>query len=154
MNGATAGASGDRPAPTADLVLEGGSISVDGEGTLITTEQCLLHPNRNPDARRDEIEERLREHLGVDTVIWLADGLLEDHDTDGHVDNVAAVRGAGRSCSPRRPTIRLIPTTSRLAENAERLRRATDARGRRLEVIELGVLPGPRCAASRVWCRT
>lgn len=73
----------------ADFVLEGGSITVDGEGTLIATEQCLLHPSRNPRLTRAEIEERLREHLGVEHVVWIPHGLVEDHDTDGHVDNVA-----------------------------------------------------------------
>ncbi len=124
----------------ADLVLEGGSISVDGEGTLIATEQCLLHPSRNPHLSREEIEERLREHLGIEAVIWIGDGLLEDHDTDGHVDNVA------QFVSPGVVLAQTVddpsdPNHEPLAENAERLRAARDARGRRLEVIELGVLP-------------
>jgi agmatine deiminase len=124
----------------ADLVLEGGSISVDGEGTLIATEQCLLHPSRNPTLAREEIENRLREHLGVETVIWIANGLLEDHDTDGHVDNVAqfAAPGVVLAQTVDDPA---DPNHEPMADNAERLRRATDARGRRLEVIELGVLP-------------
>jgi agmatine deiminase len=124
----------------ADLVLEGGSISVDGEGTLIATEQCLLHPSRNPTLAREEIEERLREHLGVDTVIWIAHGLLEDHDTDGHVDNVAQFVAPGVVLAQTADDP-ADPNHEPMAENAERLRRATDARGRRLEVIELGVLP-------------
>ncbi|MEA2449587.1 MAG: agmatine deiminase, partial [Thermoleophilaceae bacterium] len=74
----------------APLVLEGGSIAVDGEGTLITTEQCLLHPSRNPGLEREEIERLLADYLGVEKFLWLAHGLAEDHDTDGHVDNVAA----------------------------------------------------------------
>ena len=124
----------------ADLVLEGGSISVDGEGTLIATEQCLLHPSRNPTLVREEIEERLRQHLGVDTVIWIANGLLEDHDTDGHVDNVAQFVAPGVVLAQTADDP-ADPNHEPMAENAERLRRATDARGRRLEVIELGVLP-------------
>jgi agmatine deiminase len=124
----------------AEMVLEGGSISVDGEGTLIATEQCLLHPNRNPGLAREEIEERLRRYLGVEKVVWIGNGLLEDHDTDGHVDNVAQFAG---------PSVVLAqtvddpadPNHERLAENVERLRAETDARGRSLEVIELGVLP-------------
>jgi agmatine deiminase len=124
----------------ADIVLEGGSITVDGEGTLIATEQCLLHPSRNPSLSRTEIEDRLRETLGVETVIWIAHGLLEDHDTDGHVDNVAQFVAPGVVLAqtvddPADPNHELM------AENAERLRDAHDARGRRLEVIELGVLP-------------
>jgi agmatine deiminase len=124
----------------ADLVLEGGSITVDGEGTLIATEQCLLHPSRNPSLTRTEIEERLREHLGVETVIWIAHGLLEDHDTDGHVDNVAQFVAPGVVLAQ---TVDdpLDPNHEPMAANAERLRDAHDARGRPLEVIELEVLP-------------
>lgn len=71
---------------TAPFVLEGGSIANDGAGGLITTEQCLLHPNRNPTMSREEIEAGLCEHLGAERVIWLGQGLAEDRDTDGHVD--------------------------------------------------------------------
>jgi agmatine deiminase len=72
------------------MVLEGGAVIVDGAGTALTTEQCLLHPSRNPDLGREEIEAGLREFLGVDRVVWLAEGLVEDRDTDGHVDLIAA----------------------------------------------------------------
>lgn len=72
------------------LVLEGGSIAVDGTGRLVTTEQCLLNPNRNPLLERTEIERELRAHFGVEQVVWLGRGLIEDADTDGHVDNVCA----------------------------------------------------------------
>ena len=125
---------------TADLVLEGGSITVDGEGTLIATEQCLLHPSRNPDLTRGAIEERLREHLGVELVVWIAHGLLEDHDTDGHVDNVAQFVAPGLVLAQ---TVEdpADPNHEPLAENVQRLRRTVDARGRRLDVIEVGVLP-------------
>ncbi|MCW2993588.1 MAG: agmatine deiminase family protein [Conexibacter sp.] len=74
----------------APLVLEGGSIAVDGTGVLLTTEQCLLHPNRNPSLGREEIAQHLRDYLGVTDVVWLGQGLLEDKDTDGHVDLIAA----------------------------------------------------------------
>jgi agmatine deiminase len=80
----------------AELVLEGGSIAVDGEGLLVTTEQCLLHPSRNPSLSRDEIEARLKAHLGAERIVWLGSGLVEDHDTDGHVDNIAAFVAPGR----------------------------------------------------------
>jgi agmatine deiminase len=79
------------------LVLEGGSIAVDGEGTLVTTEQCLLSPNRNPLLKRREIEQELRLQLGVEGVVWLGRGLAEDADTDGHVDNVCAFLAPGRA---------------------------------------------------------
>ena len=72
------------------FVLEGGAITVDGAGTLVTTEQCLLDPNRNPQMARHDIENALHRSLGVNRVVWLPYGLVEDHDTDGHVDNVAA----------------------------------------------------------------
>jgi agmatine deiminase len=124
----------------AQLVLEGGSITVDGEGTLIATEQCLLHPSRNPELTRQEIEERLRAHLGVETVIWIAHGLLEDHDTDGHVDNVAQFVAPGVVLAQTADDAS-DPNHEPMAENAQRLRAACDARGRPLKVIELGILP-------------
>ena len=76
-----------------DMVLEGGSINVDGAGTLITTEQCLLNPNRNPKLSREQIADRLCRELGQKQVVWLPFGLVLDDDTDGHVDNVAAFIG-------------------------------------------------------------
>ncbi len=79
------------------LVLEGGSILTDGEGTLLTTEQCLLNPNRNPSLSREQIEAELRARLGVERIVWLGMGLLEDRDTDGHVDLIAAFIEPGRA---------------------------------------------------------
>ena len=84
------------PCYRAPFVLEGGSIAVDDRGTLITTEQCLLNPNRNPDMDRGAIEDGLREHLGVRTIVWFGDGLVEDRDTDGHVDVIADFAEDGR----------------------------------------------------------
>lgn len=75
------------PLDAHDWVLEGGAIDVDGTGLAVTTEQCLLNPNRNPGLTRAEIEARLRDQLGIDRLLWLGEGLLEDH-TDGHVDNL------------------------------------------------------------------
>lgn len=79
----------------APLILEGGSIGVDGTGTLITTEECLLNPNRNPSMDRGEIEQHLEDYLGVTKVVWLEKGLVEDKDTDGHVDLIAAFTKPG-----------------------------------------------------------
>ncbi|MEE2717465.1 MAG: agmatine deiminase family protein [SAR324 cluster bacterium] len=120
---------------SAPFVLEGGSIHTDGDGTLLTTEQCLLHPNRNPDLRQEEIEQLLKEFLGVHHVIWLGDGLLDDI-SDGHVSNIACFA---------KPGIVLALTTKDpqdenyepLRDNLERLRSEQDARGHNLEVIPI-----------------
>jgi agmatine deiminase len=79
-----------------DLILEGGSITVDGEGTLITTEQCLFEEHRNPELAREEIEAELCANLGVERIVWLGLGLVEDDDTDGHVDNICAFVAPGQ----------------------------------------------------------
>jgi agmatine deiminase len=124
----------------APMVLEGGAISVDGDGTLLTTEQCLLNVNRNPSMSREEIEQALASYLGIRKVVWLARG-VEDDMTDGHVDGVAGfamphVVLAAHTSDDSDPNYR------NLEENLTRLESATDAKGRALEVVRM-VQPRP-----------
>jgi len=122
------------------MVLEGGSLTVDGEGTLVTTIQCLMHPNRNPGLSKFDIEERLADELGISTVIWLPYGLADDDDTDGHVDNIAVYARPGalilQGCDDPNE-----PDWLRMNVNARWARGSADAAGRLLEVIEIPVLP-------------
>jgi agmatine deiminase len=121
------------------FILEGGSIHVDGEGTVLTTEQCLLNPNRNFGFSRSDVEAHLKAWLGASEVIWLGEGLENDH-TDGHIDDVACfVRpGVVMAATCDDPA---DPNHKPLAENLRRLRAARDARGRALDIIEM---PLPR----------
>jgi len=122
------------PSHEAPMVLEGGAITVDGTGALVTTEQCLLNPNRNPSLNRTDIEAVLQTQLGIERVVWLATGLVEDRDTDGHVDNVCAFVAPGvaltqGTADPANPNAAL------LADNRARL----EAAG--IETISIDVLP-------------
>jgi agmatine deiminase len=122
------------------LVMEGGGFTVDGEGTLITTESVVLNPNRNPGWTREACEQALCEATGAELVIWLEHGLVEDRDTDGHSDNVVQFAAPGRVVVQVAPD-RANPNWERLRANADRLRSARDAQGRRLEVVEIPQLP-------------
>ncbi|MFF9012359.1 agmatine/peptidylarginine deiminase [Streptomyces sp. NPDC014870] len=119
-----------------DMILEGGAITVDGEGTLITTEQCLLHPNRNPDLTRDEIEAELKARLGVEKVIWLPYGGLLDTETDGHVDGVCAFAAPGKVVVSL-PADPAHPDHARMRANRAVLEVSTDAKGRSLEIVDV-----------------
>ncbi len=123
------------PRYDAPIVLEGGAIHVDGEGTCLVCEPSVLDPRRNPGLDRAAIEAVLRDHLAVDRVIWLPHGLVDD-ETGGHVDNVACFAGPGR-------VLALVrdepddPDHAGLAANLAVLREAVDAKGRRLEVTPI-----------------
>ena len=136
----------------ADFVLEGGSIHTDGEGTVLVTEQCLLHPNRNPHLSRAQVEAALLRLLGAHSsqgegaggvggkVVWLPQGLVADEDTDGHVDNL---------CCFARPGVVLLAWTDDEADEQHAVSRealqvlqaSTDARGRPLQVVKLPLPP-------------
>jgi agmatine deiminase len=122
------------------FVLEGGAIHVDGEGTCLTTEECLLNPNRNPTLTRAEVEQYLRDYLGISTVIWLNKGVYRD-ETGGHIDELACFVSPGN--------VALTWTSDRKDPQYEisndaylRLRKARDARGRKLTIHKIHQ-PGP-----------
>ncbi len=111
-----------RPWTRSEMVLEGGSIAIAADGSLITTEQCLLNPNRNPGWSRERIERELLDRLGPTRVVWLGDGLVEDRDTDGHVDMICMPAPGGEVllqwCGEDDPNF------PRMAENRRRLEAA------------------------------
>lgn len=126
------------------IVMEGGSIEVNGAGVVMTTEQCLLNPNRNPGLNRAQIEEYLRGYLGVEKVLWLGEGIVGD-DTDGHIDDIA------RFVSPEKIVCALEEDASDanyelLRDNYDRLRHATDIQGNAFDIVTLP-MPGFLSAA-------
>ncbi len=130
----------------APLINEGGAIHVDGDGTALVTEECLLNPNRNPRLSRAQIERHLRDYLGVSCIVWLGCGVFHD-ETDGHVDNLACFVRPAQVCltwcdDPRDPQHAISK------DALERLLAARDARGRRLQVHKLPA-PGPLYMSAR-----
>ncbi|KAG5377177.1 hypothetical protein IGI04_041773 [Brassica rapa subsp. trilocularis] len=137
------------------MILEGGSIHVDGEGTCLATEECLLNKNRNPHMSKEQIVEELKRYLGVQTIIWLPRGLYGDDDTNGHIDNM---------CCFAKPGVVLLswtddetdPQYERSVEALSVFSNSVDARGRKIQVIKLhegeakARLAGTRLAASYV----
>ena len=132
-----------------EMVLEGGAIHVDGEGTCITTEECLLNPNRNPSLSTGQIEAVLCEYLNVEAVIWLKHGVYMDDDTSGHVDNLCCFTQPG--------VVALLwtddvsdPQYARSQDAYDRLSQTRDARGRRLQVVKLPMPTPMHFAADEV----
>ena len=123
------------PCFTPDMILEGGSIEVNGQGTLITTESCLLNPNRNPALDRAAIEQRLSDYLGVRKVLWLGEGIAGD-DTDGHVDDLTRFVDAQIVVTAVEPDPQ-DPNHTPLQANLQRLQAVHTQNGDPLRVIEL-----------------
>lgn len=122
-----------------NIVMEGGALDVNGKGTLLTTEACLLNPNRNPDLSKEQIEQYLKDYLGVTNILWLGDGIVGD-DTDGHVDDLT------RFVNPT-TVVTIVEEDPQdenyhlLQENLKRLQTMNDQDGRPLRVVELP-MPG------------
>ena len=123
------------PVRQGDMILEGGAIDCDGQRTVLTTRECLLNPNRNPGMQEADVEHRLSVCLGVERVIWMDRGLLNDH-TDGHIDNLARFVAPGRVVC-QHATGAEDPNREVFEEIEKVLRTARDATGRALEVISL-----------------
>jgi agmatine deiminase len=121
------------------MVLEGGSIDVNGAGTLLTTKSCLLNPNRNPDLKQKEIEQHLRDYLGVKQILWLGDG-IEGDDTDGHVDDITRFVGPAAVVTAVEED-ETDPNYDPLQANLELLRTMETADG---QPLEIHTLPMPR----------
>lgn len=128
------------PSFQTSFICEGGGVSFDGEGTVITTEQVMLNQNRYAGYTREDVEKNLYEYLGLEKVIWLELGLVEDTETDGHVDNEVEFIAPG-VVLVQTVKDKSNPNYELLSDNLRGLSQARDARGRHLEVIEMDVLP-------------
>lgn len=121
------------------IVMEGGSLDVNGRGTLLTTSSCLLNPNRNPDLDQQQVEQHLKDYLGVTNILWLGDGIVGD-DTDGHIDDIARFTDANTVVM----VVEEDPADENfelLQENLIRLRTMKDQDGEALRIVELP-MPG------------
>jgi agmatine deiminase len=132
----------------APLVMEGGSFHVDGEGTVLTSGECLLNPNRNPHLSQAEIEDYLYNYLGAEKIIWLNKGLFGD-ETDGHIDEIACFIAPGK--------VLCLTTQDKndanyqtLHENLESLKSVTDAKGRHLEIVTIEQPPATYMDSKRL----
>jgi len=117
------------------FILEGGSIEIDGEGTCLTTRQCLLNANRNAGSTQKEIEEQLGNWLGIEKVLWLGDGLINDH-TDGHIDTMARFSAPGVVLAMK-ATDTSDPNRQILEKIISDLEAMVDAKGRKLKVVQI-----------------
>ncbi len=121
------------------MILEGGSIDVNGAGLLLTSEQCLLNENRNPELSKEQIEERLKRFLGVEKILWLGEGIVGD-DTDGHIDDITRFVAEDTILT----AVEEDPADENYAvlqENLARLKAMTDLQGRPFKIIELPMPP-------------
>jgi len=118
-----------------DMVLEGGSLDVNGEGLLLTSEQCLLNKNRNPHLTRDQIEQNLKDYLGVTQVLWVGDGIIGD-DTDGHIDDITRFYKPDGFITVVESNKR-DPNHKILAENLGRLNAFRTPQGKKFDIVEL-----------------
>jgi len=138
----------DLPLYQPGIVMEGGSLDVNGAGTLLTTESCLLNPNRNPHLSKAEIERYLADYLGIQKVLWLGDGILGD-DTDGHVDDLTRFVSVDTVVT----VVEENPKDENYAplrENRERLATMTTACGRPLRVVDLPMPCARYCEGQRL----
>ena len=131
-----------------DMVLEGGSIDVNGAGLLLTTEACLLNKNRNPDLTKAQIEQALRDYLGVEHILWLGDGIVGD-DTDGHIDDLSRFFRADG-------ILTVVESNKRdknhgiLQENLERLHSLRTPAGKKFKIVELPMPKASYCDGQRL----
>ena len=123
------------------MVLEGGSIDVNGKGLLLTTEACLLNKNRNPLLSKAEIEQNLKDYLGVHTILWLGDGIIGD-DTDGHIDDLTRFYSEDGLVTVMEPNKR-DKNHKILEENLERMRSLRTPTGKKFKIVTLP-MPAPR----------